>query len=201
MRSWKLSPCCVSGPVSRTTLALMHTCSPPQLGLVVALTNGHYSQSYSNGLCQHCQPAPTSLSTGSITNICILPATPAFPHTRMCVCWDNVAWKACHITWLVVWTSTIPEQANGKQSIIDTRCNLVPSLHWPPRSLSSCLWLVSMVKADFFFFFLLEEVKNLLSSSLSHSFFPLFHAFPRSLASVRSKKCDSCAPSSEMRCC
>ncbi len=82
MRSWKLSPCCASGSVSRTTLALMHT---PQLGLVVVLTKAHYSQSYSNGLCQHCQPAPTSLFTGSITNICILPATPAFPHTRLCL--------------------------------------------------------------------------------------------------------------------
>jgi len=111
-----------------------------------------------------------SLSTGSITNICILPATPTFPHTRACVCWDYVAWKAYHITCLVVWTRVIPEQANGKVSIIDTRCNLAASLHWPPRSRRSCLWLVSMVKAALFF--LLEEVKNLLSlilSSILHS--------------------------------
>lgn len=169
----------------------MHTCSPLQLGLVVSLTDAHYSQTYCNGLCQHCQPAlhihrlnykhlhPTSYANFSI-------------HAHVFA--GIVAWKAYHITCLVVWTRVIPEQANGKESIIDTRCNLAASLHWPPRSLSSCLWLVSMVKAALF---LLEEVKNLLSLSLTHSFL----YFTLSLALSLRYSPRNATPSSEMRCC
>lgn len=71
---------------------------------------------------------------------------------------------------LTCWSRVIPEQANGKESIIDTRCNLAASLHWPPRSLGSCLWLVSMVKATLFFARGSEKPPlALILSSVSHS--------------------------------
>lgn len=66
----------------------------------------------------------------------------------------------------VVWTDSMPEQANGKESIIDTRCNLADPLHRPPRSLSS-MPLVS-VDGESWCFFL----------SLSHSFFPPRNVIP-----------------------
>lgn len=48
-----------SRPAAHRGTILMHMCSPPQLDLVVALTDAHYSQTYCNSLCQHCQPALT----------------------------------------------------------------------------------------------------------------------------------------------
>lgn len=168
----------------------MHTCSPPQLDLVVALTDAHYSQTYCNSLCQHCQPSLTiyrlnykHLHPTSYANFSI--------HAHV---FAGIMLHGKHATSLDLWTRVIPEQANGKESIIDTRCNLAASLRWPPRSLSSCLWLVSMVKATFF---ARGSEKPPLTFSCTHSFL----YFTLSLALSLRNSPRNATPSSEMRCC
>lgn len=178
-----------SRPAAHRATTPMHMCSPPQLDLVVALTDAHYSQTYCNSLRQHCQPALTiyrlnykHLHPTSYANFSI--------HAHV---FAGIMLHGKHATSLDLWTSVIPEQANGKESIIDTRCNLAASLHWPPCSLGSCLWLVSMVKVTLF----LWKVKNLLSLSLAL----ILSCFTISLAFSLRNSPRNATPSSEMRCC